>query len=130
MMFPAVVEVIRRASSIGTPPDTRVAMVRVIREMATFLRSSPNSGILRIQRSVTQRPCSVFRKYLNPTTRPMRPRKIMMMYFSTNRLSAMTKAVRAGSSAPSSMKMEAKTGMTFQSRKIATTTEKMRMALG
>ena len=39
-------------------------------------------------------------------------------------------AVSKGSSAPSSMKIEAKTGMTFQSRKMETTTAKMTMATG
>ena len=36
MTLPAVVEVILRASSMGTPPEMRVASVRVTRVMATL----------------------------------------------------------------------------------------------
>ena len=39
-------------------------------------------------------------------------------------------AVSNGNSDPSSMKIEAKTGMTFQRRKMETTTAKMTMATG
>ncbi len=60
----------------------------------------------------------------------MMPAKMKKMYFWTKSLSPTTMAVRPGSSAPRSRKIFAKTGMTFQSRKMATVMAKMTMATG
>jgi hypothetical protein len=130
IIFPAVVEVILRLSSMGTPPERSVAKVRVIREKATFRNNCPKRGILSIDVSMILFPTFVFLKCLKRKIEAINPRKMNNMYFWTKLLITRTTNVRKGISAPNSIKILEKTGTTFHIMKIVTTIEKIKTATG